>query len=158
MSKSTTRRLGVCVALLAAVAPALLADKPREAPRPQTYQGKVVPLADLVAKEGGRLDPDAAPFHLVLVTDDGKAYPLVKDAGARAFFKDAALLNRPMQLTATPLPGSQVLRVLVVRSVVKGQPCDVYYWCDVCAIRRNEKDVCECCGGPMKLVEEPVGR
>jgi hypothetical protein len=154
VERPLTRRVGVCAALLAAAAPLLSGAEPS----PTVYSGKVVRLADLVAKEGGRLDADAAAVSLVLVTDDGKVYPLVKDGGSRAFFKDAALLNRPMQLTATPLPGSQMLRVLVIRSVVKGQPCDVYYWCDVCAIRRNEKDVCECCGGPMKLVEQPIGK
>ena len=71
-----------------------------------TLTGKVVPLADLVEKSGSKLDADAAPFSLALVTDDGKVYPLVKDGGSRMFFKDAALLNRPMQLTGKLLPNS----------------------------------------------------
>jgi hypothetical protein len=116
-----------------------------------------VPLADLVAKAGSRLDADAAPHWLALVTDDGKVYPLVKDGGARLFFKDKALLNRPMRLTGRLLPGSQLLQVKAVHSLHKGQPYEVYYWCDVCSIRRGEKEIaCECCGGPMELREEPV--
>jgi hypothetical protein len=122
----------------------------------ETITGKVVPLADLVQKTGSRLDADAAPFWLALVTDDGKVYPLVKDGGSRLFFKDPALLNRPMRLTGRLLPGSQVLRVLSVHSLKNGEPCEVYYWCDICSIRRGEKMVCECCGGPMKLVEVVV--
>jgi hypothetical protein len=124
----------------------------------EEYTGKVVPLADLVAKAGSRLDADAAPFWLALVSDDGKVYPLVKDGGARLFFKDKALLNRPMRLTGRLLPGSQVLQVRAVHSLHKGKLHEVYYWCDVCSIRRGEKDVCECCGGPMELREEPVKR
>ena len=43
-----------------------------------------------------------------------------------------------------------------VQSLIKGVPHEVYYWCDVCAIRRGEKMICECCNGPMELVEQPV--
>lgn len=117
--------------------------------------GKVVRLADLAAKSGARLDADAAANALVFQADDGKVWSLFKDGGARMFFKDAALLNRPMQLTIRPLPGSQIVRVLAVRSLIKGQPHEIYYWCDICSIRRSEKDLCECCGGPMVLHEEP---
>jgi hypothetical protein len=147
------RRLGIVIALVVGSLPLLAwaADD-----KIDTFTGKVVPLADLVEKTGSRLDADAAPFSFALVTDDGKVYPLVKDGGARLFFKDPALLNRPMQLTGKLLPNSQVLRVLSVRSVKKGELCEVYYWCDICTIRRGEKMLCECCGGPMKLAEEPV--
>jgi hypothetical protein len=136
----------------------LLAAAGPGADRVPEFSGKVVPLADVVARDGGRLDPDAAATALVLQGDDGKVYLLVKDAGSRLFFKDRALLNRPVRLRARPLPGGGLLRVTAVHTVVKGQPCEVYYWCDVCSIRRGEKMVCECCGGPMVLREEPVGK
>jgi len=121
------------------------------------YNGKVVPLADVLAKQGVRLDRDAAPYALVLAADDGKIYSLVKDDGARMFYRDPRLLNRPMRLTGRVLPGSQLLQVVAVHSYVKGELCEVYYWCDVCAIRRNEKLAqCECCGGLLELREVPV--
>src|SRR5262245_25901261 len=66
--------------------------------KPRYFEGKVVPLDDVVAKSGTKLDADAAPYWLALVTDDGKVYPLVKDGGSRLFFRDKALLNRPMRL------------------------------------------------------------
>ena len=151
----TRRRVGLCLAVAAALVP--LAGAGPAAPKDGTFTGKVVPLADLVAKTGSRLDADAAPYWLALATDDGKVYPLVKDGGARLFFKDKALLNRPMRLTGRLLPGSQLLQVKVVHSLRKGRPHEVYYWCDVCSIRRGEKEAaCECCGGPMELREEPV--
>jgi hypothetical protein len=150
----TRRRGGLVLACAVALVPLLGAGP--AAPKDEAFTGKVVPLADLVAKAGSRLDADAAPFWLALVTDDGKVYPLVKDGGARLFFKDKALLNRPMRLTGRLLPGSQILQVNAVHSLRKGQPHEVYYWCDICSIRRGEKDVCECCGGPMQLREEPV--
>jgi hypothetical protein len=152
MSRTGGTRLGVVVALAAGLAPLWAA--PTE--KVETFRGKVVPLADLVATGGTKLDADAAPFWLALVTAEGKVYPLVKDAGSRLFFKDRALLNRPMRLSGRLLPGSTLLRVGSVNSVHKGELYEVYYWCDICSIKRGEKDVCECCGGPMELKEEPV--
>ena len=123
----------------------------------EVLQGKVVPLADLLEKGGSRLDPEAAPYWLALVTDDGKVYPLIRDDNARLFFKDARLLNRPMRIAGQLFRDTDLLQVLGVNSVVKGELREIYYWCDVCSIRRNEKmERCECCGGPMELREVPV--
>jgi hypothetical protein len=151
-------RAAVCRRCLAAACivgllPLVNAAGPAE---PLTYSGKVVKLADVVAKAGGKLDSEAAPHWLALAADDGKLYPLVEDAGSRMFFKDPALLNRPVRLTGRLISGSTLMRVALVRTVVKGEECEVYYWCDICSIRRGEKNVCECCGGPMELREDPV--
>jgi hypothetical protein len=156
MAASSFRRWGLIPAVASCLAP-LLAAAADDKPKLHDFNGKVVPLADLVVKAGSRLDPDAVPLSLVLVADDGKVYPLIKDAGARLFFKDPELLNRPMRLTGRLLPDSQVLLVTSARSVVKGQLHEIYYWCDICSIRRGEKmSSCECCGGPMERKEEPV--
>ena len=147
------RRLSLSLACALALVPlfAGAGDPKTPAAKTEYYKGKVVPLADLVARAGSRLDADAAPYCLVLAGEDGKVYPLVKDSGSRLFFNDPALLNRPMRLTGQLLPGSQILRVTAVHSYIKGQLHDVYYWCEICSIRRGEKNVCECCGGPMEL-------
>ncbi len=153
-----SRRLSLTLACLIGLAPLFTGDANSKKPPAMTeyYKGKVVPLADLVAKVGSRLDPDATPHWLALVGDDGKVYPLIKDSGSRMFFKDPALLKRPMRLTGRLLPGSQLLQVTAVHSIIKGELHEVYYWCDICSIRRSEKNLCECCGGPMELHEEPI--
>jgi hypothetical protein len=158
MFTRSRRRLMLCLACSFILCPLLaLADKPKdEAAKVETITGKVVPLADLVAKTGAKLDPDAGPQSLVLVAEDGKVYTLVKDAGGRLFFKDPALHNRLMRVTGKLLPGSQILQVTLAQSLVKGEPHEIYYWCDICSIRRSEKMICECCGGPMERHEEPV--
>lgn len=130
------------------------ADKPAEI-KTQYYIGKVVPLAVVLEKQGVKLDKEAQPHWMALVTDDGKIYPLVKDEFARMFFSDPVLLDRPMRLTARPLGGS-LLQVFQVHSYLKGELHEVYYWCDICAIKRWEKKACECCGAPMELREEKV--
>jgi hypothetical protein len=147
------RRLALCVALGVACTP-LLAAPP--AVKPAYYTGKVVPLADLLEKIGSRLDKDAQPHWLALVTDDGQVYPLIKDSGARMFFTDKELLNRPMRLTGRPFGDTHLLQVVQVHSLVKGQPHEVYYWCDVCQIKIYEKRDCECCGGPVERREPAV--
>jgi hypothetical protein len=129
---------------------------------PLTFQtksldGNVVPLAGLLEKFGSRLDPEAAPHWLALVTKEGAIYPLIQDDGSRLFFSDPQLQNRPMQLKGRLFRDTHLLQVLSVNSYVNGQLHEVYYWCDVCSIRRNEKlPRCECCGGPMHLREVPI--
>jgi hypothetical protein len=153
------QRLGLCAAIVIALTPLLFAADAKPTPKIEEFKGKVVPLADLVAKTGTKLDADADATSLVLVVDDGKVYTLAKDGGSRLFFKDKELLKRPMRLTGKLLPGSQILVVSAVHSYVKDELCEVYYWCDVCAIKRGEKEAsCECCGGAMVRKEEPIGK
>lgn len=146
------------VPLFAASAVSFDADRGNKGARTKIayFDGKVVPLADVLDKENVQLDPDAAPHWLALVGEDGKIYPLVKDSGSRLFFQDRELLNRPMRLTGRVLPNSQLLQVTAAHSYVKGRLHEIYYWCEVCSIRRGAKNACECCGGPMARREEPV--
>lgn len=153
------RRLPLLLACTFAFLPVFGAagDAKKAAPtKNEHYKGKVVPLADVLAKAGAPLDADAAPSWLALVSEDGTIYPLVKDSGSRLFFTDRELLNRPMRLTGRLVPKSQLLQVTAVRSYVKDQLHEIYYWCEICSIRRSEKNSCECCGGPMVRREEPV--
>jgi hypothetical protein len=123
----------------------------------KTFDGNVVPLAGLLEKFGSRLDSEAAAQWLALVTKEGAVYPLIRDDGSRLFFSDPGLQKRPMRLTGRLFRDTHLLQVLSVNSFVGGELHEVYYWCDVCSIRRNEKlPKCECCGGPMRLLEIPI--
>lgn len=128
----------------------------RAAPAAKTayFTGKVVPLARVLEKYGAKLDAEAAPHWLGLLLDDGTVYPLIRDDGSRMFFTDERLLNRTMRLTGRLLPRTNLLQVVEVHSYHKGELHSVYYWCDICAIKRYEKKACDCCGGPMELREE----
>ena len=153
------RRLGVVLAVAVAGVPFLLAaDKPAKETEAKTqdFDGKVVRLAPLLEKFGAKLDADEAASWLALQADDGKVYPLIKDDGSRLFYLDKRLLDRPMRLTGRLHPQSQMLQVVAVHSVIKGQLHEVYYWCDICSIRMGEKKPCVCCGGPTELREVPV--
>lgn len=158
-----SRRLPLLLACAFAFVPCLrcglvniAADEKSPPMKIEHFKGKVTPLADLLAKDGVNLDADAVSSWLALVGEDGKIYPLVKDSGSRRFFLDRDLLKRPMRLSGRLLLNKQLLQVTAVHSYLKGQLYEIYYWCEVCSIRRNEKNICECCGGPMLLREEPV--
>lgn len=141
------RRLGVIGVLMLAAVPLFAADKDAPEPKPQSFNGKVVPLKDL---RGGDAE------GLALSGDDGKVYPLLRDAGSNMFYTDATLLRRPMRLTGRLTGEPARLQVFQIHSSIKGELHEVYYWCDICAIKRFEKRSCECCGGPMDLHEEKV--
>jgi hypothetical protein len=151
-------RLGLGLALGFALLPLLAgqAQNPKAADKNQSFKGNIVPLDKLLAKQNVKLDPDAVPYSMVLETADGKVYPLVKDEGSRMFFKDPRLLNRPMRLTARPVAGGALLQVIGVNSFVKGQLCDLYYWCDICTIRSYANGPCACCLAPVELREVPL--
>ena len=155
----SSRRRCLLFALLAASLPWLVAgfvasEEPKQ--NNKEYAGKVVPLTDLLEKDGVKLDKDAG--SLALAGDDGHVYPLVKDAGSRMFFKDKQLLNRPMRLTGRLVADGKMLQVLQVRSVVNGKLHEPYYWCDICKIKRFEPNNCDCCGAPLEFREEPVAK
>jgi hypothetical protein len=138
-------------ALLASGEPTLAKDE-----TPAQFTGKVLPLKDLLEKAGSKLDRDAEPFWLALVTAEGKIYPVIKDDGGRRFFKDEQLRNREVRITGRLVAGSDLLQVLSMVGLKDGKAFDLYYWCDICSIKRYEKMQCECCGGPMELREAPV--
>ncbi len=153
-----TKRVLIGVTLLFAATPFLVADTdPNLKPgKKQQFEGKVVPLEKLLKKIGSNIDREASPHWLALVTKNGTVYPLVRDDGGRMFFNDPKVQNRPMKVTGRLLGDTHLLQVLNVLSYRKGKLHDIYYWCDICAIRRNWAGECECCGGKMFLKEEPV--
>ncbi len=152
------KRIALLITLGAAFLPLAggWADDAKKDAGNRVFDGDVIPLAQALAKSGTKIDADTAPYHLVLRAADGMLHPLIKDEGSRMFFKDAKLLNRPMRLLARPVPNSPYLQVITVHSLVKGKLHDIYYWCDVCVIKRYEAGICDCCGDKMVFREEPV--
>lgn len=147
-------RVGVAAALGLALLPLLFAPAAEPATKLEIFIGKVLPLKTVLEKAGIKVDKDIGGF--ALVTDDGHIYPLVKDDGGRMFFKDERLLNRPMRLSGKLVADGRLLQVLQVRSISnKGERYEVYYWCDICSIKRFEKQDCDCCGALMELREVP---
>lgn len=127
-----------------------------EAPPSQVFEGQVLPLAEVIKTHSADADEDALALSRVLVTKDGKIYSLVKDDASRKLFMDDLLLRRPMKITARQIAGSQLLAVVQVQSVVKGELHDVDYWCERCQLAATEPGICKCCGNTLELRELPV--
>jgi hypothetical protein len=157
MGRVAIYRIGVCLGVALGLVPSALciAEKGPTTGKEQSFDGKVVALAEVLKKAGVKLDADAGPQWLALVTSADKVYPLVKDDGSRMFFKDPRLLSRPMRLTGRLVAGN-FLQVVQVYSVKEGRLYEVDYWCDICSIRTFEPGECTCCGDPMVLREIPV--
>lgn len=153
-----TRLFAPLVAAALALTPVTAA--PPEAPKPapaanaQSFDGKVVPLAEALKKLG--VKPDADTTGVALVTADGGVYTLVKDAATRLLFLDKELQGRDVRLTAKVLPGTRVLSVEKVQTVKGGKAFDVDYWCENCQLEYSEPGKCHCCGGDTVLRERPA--
>jgi hypothetical protein len=125
----------------------LHADEPKQS----NLTGKVVSLFD--ALESLKVKSDKENDSVcVLLTKEGNIYPIIRDASGRRFYKDPQLLKKEYRITGNLLGGS-VLQVLSLVGIKDGKTYDVYYWCDICSIRRNELMICECCGGNMEMRE-----
>jgi hypothetical protein len=125
----------------------------------EAFRGKVIRLADYLKRQGIEAEPDEGTAWLALETEDKKLFPIVKDSGSRPFYRDPRLLGRPMEIRGRLLPGSGLLQIYQAQSLKEGKLHEVYYWCDVCAIKRyslEKTGICECCGGPMELREVPA--
>jgi hypothetical protein len=127
--------------------------KPAEQARP--FTGKVLPLGTVLARHGVKLDA-AAAAAVALVTDAGTTYLLVKDDASRLLFLDKHLHDRPVKLTARIIPGTHLLKVEKVQTVVKGQVCDIDYWCENCQFANPQPGPCRCCGGETVFRELPA--
>jgi hypothetical protein len=156
--KKYYRRFGICLALMLGLSPILFgrAGDNSKTFKTRYFNGKVVDLATILAKQGAKLDADAAAHWLALVADDGSVYPLIKDEGTRMFFQDPVLKNKSVRLTGRLVGKTNLLQVVNVHSYRHGKLHELYYWCDICAIKGYEKVKCGCCGGPMELREVPV--
>jgi hypothetical protein len=130
-------------------------DPPKPAatpPTPRVFTGKVVPLPT----PPGQAGPKSESRGVALVADDGTTYPLVEDDGSKMLFVDGRLRNRPVRLTALPVPGTKNLRVVFVQTVKDGKVYDVDYWCEICQISASWPGLCVCCGDETVFRERPA--
>jgi hypothetical protein len=151
MTRPTSRRTlqvaSLALSLGTVLGTAGLAQPPKGA---EYYTGKVRPLAEAPPKAAG-----SGPWF-ALFTDDGKKLPIHEEPGSRTFSKDKRLHDRPMRLTARTHPETGMLQIIDIHSYKNGKLHEVYYWCDICSIRRFELQNCDCCNEIMELRETPV--
>jgi hypothetical protein len=91
-------------------------------------------------------------------TGDGRIYTLLKTRNSLALFTDKRLWERELILKGRLFQSSHLFEATVIQSVHKGVVHDLYYYCDICAIKSLTQEVCACCQEPVRLVEEAVNR
>ena len=150
---------GFAIAWAAVAALAEETPAKRQAARHElaVLRGKVVELAaHLKAALDVPIDDDLGSAVLVLVTDSGDVYPLIKDVRSRGFFMDKRLRDRPMELVVHKYPGMPFVRLIDVYSFKDGKKYKVDYWCTLCAITTFQPGPCPCCQDEIQLRERAV--
>ena len=87
---------------------------------------------------------------------DGRIFVLLRTKLSEALFADPVLREKALLLKGKVYPGTQVLDVTVIRSVRDGKIYDLYYWCDICAIKSVVPGTCMCCQEDVVLKEKPL--
>jgi len=122
----------------------------KQVPR-ELFRGQVVLLKEALAKRGINSTVEATK-QVVLESEDGQLIPIVPDWRGRAFYQDAKLRNRKVELVGMRKKNIPYLQVLSVYTFDKnGQRQYTDYWCDICSIPMYEIKKCECCQGPVHL-------
>jgi hypothetical protein len=153
--------------LLAVASPVGTNEAAQEPRAPSGKNAPVVPLIQLrgnvvcLPEEMHQLYQAVLPTaheHLYgLKTADGKYYTLLRTKFSEALFTDERFRQKELLIKGRVFPGTQIFEPAVVHSVRDGVIYDLYYSCDICDIQAVAPGICECCQGPMELVEKPLG-
>jgi len=119
-----------------------------------TLRGRVVCLAEEMHRLHGADLPTDHPHVFGFKTTDGKYHTLLRTKLSEGLFVDEELRKRELILKGRLFPDSQVFEMSSIRSVKNGVVCDVFYWCDVCAIQTLKPGECMCCQAPVVLKEK----
>lgn len=119
-------------------------------------RGRVVCLAEEMQRTHGALLPTSHEHMWGFKAQDGTCYTLLRSKFSEAIFLDERLREKELVLKAKLFPQSLVLEVATIRSLRDGKVQDLYYYCNVCAIKAVSPEPCACCQGPMELREGPL--
>ncbi len=123
----------------------------------ETMRGRVVWLAEaLQRKYGIETDADGAEWNVAFETDEGRLWPIVKDARGRGFRLDERLRDIDLEVLARRFDDAPVIQLVQVYRLRDGQKFELDYWCDICSIPMYELKPCECCQGPIRIRERLV--
>lgn len=117
----------------------------------KSLRGRVVWLAESLAKRGIKTVPEAAERVLALETPKGDLHPLVEDIRGRGFRRDERLRKMDLELLVRHHKGSPMVQVVRAFELTKDGKHELDYWCDICAIAMFELKECDCCQGPIEL-------
>ena len=128
----------------------ILASFAGEAPdTPLTLRGRVICM-----EEADGVSEDHM-HRYSFKTEQGRVRPLYRSITSEALFVDTRLHEHLLEVVGR-LREDRLLEVYQIRSIHDGVVHEVYYWCDVCAIRSTAPGPCWCCYLPFELKEIPI--
>jgi hypothetical protein len=120
-------------------------------PPQRLFSGRVVFLSEAL-KRRGIPAYDEIKEQVVLETAAGDLIPIVPDWRGRAFFQDARLRDRKVDLVGLKRTGNPYIQVLMVFTFDKHDRRQLMdYWCDTCSIPMYEIKLCECCQEAIRI-------
>jgi hypothetical protein len=88
-------------------------------------------------------------------TESGAAYTLISNRLSSALFVDTNLAAKILLVKGRVWEGTRNLELTGnLRSIRDGKVYELYYYCDICAIKGIDPGPCMCCRDPVRLVEE----
>jgi hypothetical protein len=129
---------------------------PEKDPKEVELPGTVVCLPELMHKLYGTDLPANHEHVYGFRTDAGELYTLLHTRLSEALFADERVRAKKLLLKGRVFPKSRVFEVTRMRSIRNGAVCDLYYYCSVCNIESVSPGPCECCQGPVELMEKPL--
>lgn len=125
-------------------------------PKEVELRGRVVCLAEWMHNLYGTDLPGSHEHVYGFRTDAGELYTLLRTRLSEALFSDERVRAKELLLKGRVFPKSRIFEVTRMRSLRNGVVCDLYYYCSVCNIESVSPGPCECCQGPVELMEEPL--
>ena len=89
-------------------------------------------------------------------TESNQSYTLVSNRMSSALFIDTNLQSKTLLLKGRVLPGEKFEVTGNLHSIHDGKIHDLFYYCEVCAIKGIDPGPCMCCREPVVLTEEPA--
>ena len=151
--------------LVAALLVGLLAHGLTAESKPEThaslpireFRGRMVCLSEEMQRRFSANVPQKHAHDFGLKTEEGRYYSLLHTASADALLTDTNLHSRTLVVKGRLFPETQLLEVVGnLHSLKDGKLYELYYYCDICAIKTSVPGPCMCCREPVYLREEQV--
>lgn len=121
-----------------------------------TLRGRVVCLAEEMHRRHGAGLPTRHEHLWVLRAEDGRWLTLLRGRFSEAIWLDDRVRAREVEVKGRLFLPAQALEVERLRTVKIGVVQDLYYYCAICHIQSVAPLPCDCCQGPVELVEKPL--
>jgi hypothetical protein len=117
-------------------------------------QGRVVCIDGSGQEKNPFFDCSSPDCRFVLKAKDGKEYRFLSGDPEAAIFTDSRVRQRDLQITGRLHP-EKTIEIIKVQSIRDGKLYDIYYFCELCNIRRYAPGLCPCCRNELEFRETP---